>query len=51
MDFVARHLRSPELEHAKDAKVIYFNAKDARDAKDIDAKGFIYEKISNRRCL
>jgi len=36
MDFVARHLRSPELEHAKDAKVIYFNAKDARDAKDIE---------------
>jgi len=51
MDFGARHLRSPELANAKDAKVIIFNAKDARDAKVIDAKDFIYRKISNRSFL
>jgi len=48
-DFRERHFRSPELDNAKDAREINFNAKDARDAKDIDANDFIYEKISNRR--
>jgi len=51
MDFGARHLRSPELANAKDARVIIFNAKDARDAKGIDAKDFMYEEISNRMFL
>jgi len=41
MDFGERHLRSPELDNAKDVREIYFNANDARDAKGIDAKGFM----------
>jgi len=44
-----RHLRSPELDNAKDARGINFNAKDAMDAKGIDARDFMYEKISNHR--
>jgi len=31
--------------------LIYFNAKDAKEAKGIDAKNVMYDKITNRRFL
>ena len=47
MDFGKRQFRSPGLDNAKDVREINYNAKDARDAKGIDAKDFIYEKYQS----